>query len=196
MALCIARSPAEGPQRAPTTVLSAAMSERISCRQAIVALNQSGVEASATACLLNCSVDVVYFWLHRHTETNDLNDRPRSGRPPLYADTDKLRIIAFYCQTQPLPGCGRWTFLWAQEHLNASPDLVGFTPGKSTIHRILEWSQAPSVGLLPSHHRPQLFSQDGAPSGLVLLSTPTPVLLRRISGNPTPQTARPSFANR
>ncbi len=119
------------------TVLQAPTSERISYRQAIAVLNSAGVEASATAWFLNCSVDTVYFWLHRRAETNDLSDRTRAGRPPRYLDTDHLRIIAFYCQTTPLQGCGRWTFRWAQKHLAASPELIGVAPGKSTLHRIL-----------------------------------------------------------
>lgn len=65
-------------------------------------------------------------------------DRPRSGRPRIYSQATELKLIAFYCQTQPLPGCGRWSLRWAQAHLQAHPNCIGATPGKSTILRYLQ----------------------------------------------------------
>ena len=47
-------------------------------------------------------------------------------------------MVAFYCQTQPLPGCGRWTLQWAARRLKADPQHVGVSPSKSTLHRILQ----------------------------------------------------------
>jgi len=46
--------------------------------------------------------------------------------------------VAFYCQTQPLPGCGRWSLRWAARRLEAAPETVGSSPSKSTLHRILQ----------------------------------------------------------
>jgi len=52
-----------------------------------------------------------------------------------------MRIVAFYCQTRPLPDCGRWTLRWAEQHLKADHAQPGAAPGKSTLHRILQSNQ-------------------------------------------------------
>ncbi len=46
--------------------------------------------------------------------------------------------MAFYCQTRPLPGAGRWTLRWAERRLQAGHTAVGAAPSKSTLHRILQ----------------------------------------------------------
>ena len=62
----------------------------------------------------------------------------RSGRPAVYPETFKLKLIGFYCQTQPFSNAGRWTLRWAAVHLAAHPECLNATPSKSTIHRILK----------------------------------------------------------
>lgn len=47
-------------------------------------------------------------------------------------------MIAFYCQTQPLPGYGRWSLRWAQTHLTQCENPVGAAISHSTIQRILK----------------------------------------------------------
>ena len=76
-------------------------------RKAMVSLADSGVEVKAIAIAVQCSVQTVHRWIRRSETTGDLHDRPRSGCPALYSEETKLRMIAFYCQTQPLPDCGR-----------------------------------------------------------------------------------------
>ena len=49
-----------------------------------------------------------------------------------------MRIVAFYCQTRPLPDAGRWTLRWAARRLRSDSTVVGASPSKSTIHRILQ----------------------------------------------------------
>lgn len=108
-------------------------------REAMVALAGSDFEVKAIAVALDCSVDTVRRWILRSETTGDLHDRPRSGRCPLvYSEDVKLRIAAFYCQTQPLPECGRWSLRWAALYLKANPERLDTTPSKSTIHRILQ----------------------------------------------------------
>jgi transposase len=46
--------------------------------------------------------------------------------------------VAYYCQTRPLPGAGRWTLRWAERRLKADHGTVGAAPSKSTLHRILQ----------------------------------------------------------
>jgi transposase len=72
-------------------------------------------------------------WLGRSETTGELSDLPRSGRPVIYSEESKLRMMAFYCQKQPLPGCGRWSLRWAVRHLEVETKTVGAAPGKSTF---------------------------------------------------------------
>jgi len=106
-------------------------------REAMVALRVSETPVRAVASLVGCSASTVQRWTRRRIETIDLYDRPRSGRPEHYSETTRLKTVAFYCQTQPLPGCGRWSLRWAALHLGVRPERIGAAPSKSTIHRIL-----------------------------------------------------------
>ena len=104
----------------------------------MVSLADSRVEVKAIGIALQCSVQTVRRWNRRSQTTADLHDCPRSGRPALYSDETKLRIVTFYCQTQPLPNCGRWSLRWAARRLEADPSRIGVSPSKSTLHRILQ----------------------------------------------------------
>ena len=55
----------------------------------------------------------------------ELHDHARSGRPAIYRQELQMRIVAFYCQTQPLPGAGRWTLRWAERRLRSDSAVVG-----------------------------------------------------------------------
>ena len=91
--------------------------------------------------MLKCSASTIRRCIQRRKTTGDVKDLPRSGRPAIYKEETNLRIIAFYCQTQPLPGCGRWTIRWAARHLKAESTRVGVSPSKSTLQRILKGNQ-------------------------------------------------------
>ena len=117
------------------------MMPNISRRNAMVSLADSRVEVKAIAINLQCSVQTVRRWTRRSQMTGDLHDRPRSGRPALYSEETKLRIVAFYCQTKPLPNCGRWSLRWAARLLEAEPTRIDVSPSKSTLHRILQSNQ-------------------------------------------------------
>jgi len=111
--------------------------ERVPRREAMVALRALEVPVKAVASVVGCCASTVQRWTHRRTQAADLHDHPRCGRPERYCETTRLKTVAFYCQTQPLPGCGRWSLRWAALHLRARPERIGATPSKSTIHRIL-----------------------------------------------------------
>jgi len=104
----------------------------------MVALTSVGLAVKAVGIFVQRSVWTVRRWLRRSETTGDLSDLRRSGRPAIYSEETQLRMIAFYCQTQPLSGCGRWSLRWAACHLVAEPNTVGATPSKSTLHRILK----------------------------------------------------------
>ena len=107
-------------------------------RQSAVVLTNKGLAVNAIAGLVGCSIATVARSLKRMSDTGDVVDFPRSGRPATYSKTFKLELIGFYCQTQPFPNSGRWTLRWAAVHLAADSKIVNTTPSKSTIHRILK----------------------------------------------------------
>lgn len=107
-------------------------------RGAIIALADARIALNTIAKLVRCSVSTVRRWIRRAQETGELHDRARSGRPAIYRQKLQMRIVAFYCQTQPLPNAGRWTLRWAARRLHSDNTVVEASPSKSTIHRILQ----------------------------------------------------------
>jgi transposase len=110
----------------------------VSRRQAVWALAEAQVQVNAIAGVVQYSVASVRRWIQRAKTGAGVHDRPRSGRPAMFTAEAQLRMVAFYCQTQPLPGCGRWTLRWAAHRLKAEPDRLGASPSKSTLHRTLQ----------------------------------------------------------
>ena len=106
-------------------------------RKAAVALVNHGIGLYTVATIVGYSISSVSRTLKRMNEAGDVLDLPRSGRPALYVEELKLKLIGFYCQTQPLPNSGRWTIRWAAVHLARHPEKINATPSKSSIHRIL-----------------------------------------------------------
>lgn len=118
--------------------LSSIIIEKSSYRKAIINLVDSEFSVQSISDLMNCSCSTVRRCIKRNIENKGLNDLPRSGRDQVYNEDDRLKIIAFYCQTKPLSDCGRWTLNWASNHLKENPDLISLSPSKSTIQRILK----------------------------------------------------------
>ena len=104
----------------------------------MASLADTRIEVKAIAIALQCSVQTVRRWIRRSQTTGDFHDRQRSGRPVLYSEEARLRIVAFYCQTQPLSNCGRWSMRWAARRLLEDPTTIGVSPSKSTLHRVLQ----------------------------------------------------------
>jgi len=121
----------------PTTVSERRIAAPVR-RGAIIALADARIALNTITKLVRCSVSTVHRWIRRAKETGELHDQARSGRPAIYRQELQMRIVAFYCQTQPLPDAGRWTLRWAMRRLQADSTVVGASPSKSTIHRILQ----------------------------------------------------------
>jgi transposase len=119
-------------------VASEAMDSPRSRRQAIVALAEARVGLNAISAMVGYSVRTVRRWIRRAKHAGEFHDQARSGRPAIYPLELQMRIVAFYCQTQPLPGAGRWTLRWAERRLRSDSTLLGASPSKSTVHRILQ----------------------------------------------------------
>ena len=114
------------------------MASPLSRRQAIVALADARVGVNAISAMVGYSVRTVRRWIRWAKHSGEFHDQARSGRPVSYPLELQMRIVAFYCQTQPLPGAGRWTLRWAERRLRSDSTLVGASPSKSTVHRILQ----------------------------------------------------------
>jgi transposase len=104
----------------------------------MVALTAADVAVKAVSIFVQRSVSTVRRWFLRNETTGELGDLPRSGRPALYSEETKLSMIAFYCQTTPLSGLGRWSLRWAARYLAAKPTTLDAAPSKSTLHRTLK----------------------------------------------------------
>ena len=119
-------------------------------RDQIIKLHENGVERQVIAWFTNLNVSTVNRWRQRAQNNIDveLKDKPRSGRPTVYDEALRHRLVAFYCQTTPLPGVGRWTLRWAEKHLESNPEAVGAMLPRSTIWRILN-----SQNLKPHRHK-------------------------------------------
>ncbi len=107
-------------------------------RKSAVALVSHGLTLSNVATLVGCSITTVNRSLKRMSDTGHVSDCIRSGRPATYSQALRLKLIGFYCQTQPFPNSGRWTIRWAAVHLAAHPEIINATPSKSSIHRFLK----------------------------------------------------------
>lgn len=103
-------------------------------RLMIRCLSENGMSKSSVSSYVNCHIHTVIRWAGR----KDIFDLPRSGRPFIYEESHQLKIIGFYCQSQPLPKCGRWSLRMAAAYLVAHPEKVGFSISKSSIFRILQ----------------------------------------------------------
>jgi len=75
-------------------------------RAQIIPLHNSGIKKPVIAKFTGCALSTVYRWTSRRVERS-LDDKTRSGCPAIFTDKVQLSLIGFYCQTSPLPGCGR-----------------------------------------------------------------------------------------
>lgn len=73
----------------------------------------------------------------RFEHAQGILDLPRSGRPAIIPPEATLRLIAFYCQHDPLPGCTRWSIRWAQTYLQQHPEILQCSMSRSSLHRRL-----------------------------------------------------------
>lgn len=104
---------------------------RIVRRMIIVKLAKTNTATKVISTFIGCHASIVERWKKR----NDVADLPRSGRPPIFSESQQLRLIGFYCQTLSKYG-GRWSFRTAACYLNTCPGDVG-SFSKSTINRVL-----------------------------------------------------------
>lgn len=80
-----------------------------------------------------CHISTVTYWQSQ----DNINDKPRIGRPAIFNDNVHSLLIGFYCQTRPFSDVGRWTLRMAAAYLKKHPEITGIPISKTSIHRIL-----------------------------------------------------------
>jgi len=111
--------------------------QRLHQRAQIRILLQHQIPEHTICDLLGCHVRTVSNWKKRFEHAEVILDRPRSGRPATITAEATLRLIAFYCQHDPLPGCSRWTIRWAHMYLQQHPEILQCSMSRSSLHRRL-----------------------------------------------------------
>jgi len=127
--------------------LSPAQAAREQERVQIIKLSQQDVETSVIAWFVNRHVSTVYRWRNHWDESRGLADRARTGRPAVIDTAARYRVVSFYCQGSPLPGCSSWNLRTAEQYLK-NPEILNCSPSRSTIQRILK-----SHVLAPHRHK-------------------------------------------
>lgn len=123
------------PDRNVARATSPAAERRLEERRRIVALGRLGVAGDRIAWRVGRHRSTVRRWLARGQAGQPFADGPRSGRPRRFGQDARFRVVAFYCQTSPLPGCGDWSLRWAAQRLRDHGAGLSMSP--STIARIL-----------------------------------------------------------
>ncbi|WP_274911087.1 helix-turn-helix domain-containing protein [Streptomyces sp. WZ-12] len=84
--------------------------QRVVRRARIVLLAAGGCSAWRIAEIVRVDVSTVVRWRDRYAQEGlaGLEDRPRSGRPPVYGPEVRLRIVATATSTPPRP-YGGWS---------------------------------------------------------------------------------------
>jgi len=117
-------------------------------RARTILLAAEGKDSTAIAPEVDLSRCMVGLWRRRFADAGlaGLADRPRPGRPRVYSDSERLRVIETACTATP-PGETHWS-------VRSLAKATGI--GKNTVHRILQENR-----LKP--HRVGTFSQSPDP---------------------------------
>ena len=106
-------------------------------RSQIIALSKAEISKTEIAVFTGRDISTIARWNKRFQQGETLQDRSRSGCPATFKELIQLKIIAFFCQFPPLPGCNSITLNWAEQYFNENPDFLGCTISASSISRIL-----------------------------------------------------------
>ena len=120
-----------------SNITTRAFRPRVILRIQIWTLLQASYSVPFIATKLRCHPQTVTNWNDRFASGECIDDRPRSGRPLCIPIEAKIRLTAFYCQHNPLPGCSRWSIRWAEKYLNNHPEIIQIPVSRSSIHRCL-----------------------------------------------------------
>ncbi len=102
----------------------------------LVLLNNDYCE-HAVSWSLGLHLKTVRTWNNRIQAGEGIQDRARSGRPSKITFEVSQKIIAFFCQHNPLPGCSSWSTRWMAVYFKKNPKFLTIHISASTIYRCL-----------------------------------------------------------
>ena len=103
----------------------------------MMVLLNSNYSISAVSLILGLHPNTVSIWSKRFEAGDGIEDRFRCGRPPKITFDIVQKVIAFYCQHSPLPGCSGWSVRWMAVYFEKHPEYLNISISASTIHRCL-----------------------------------------------------------
>jgi transposase len=112
--------------------------KRLHQRKQIAILHKNNVPARRIAWFSQSHLRMVKRWIIRIESEQTISDHPRSGRPAVFTEDICLKVIAFFCQQSPLPGCSSWSLRWAEAHFKEHQELLDCTISRASIQRILK----------------------------------------------------------
>lgn len=117
--------------------LNSVQQKLVKARGQIIALAFANITRSEIAAFTGYDIKTVDRCLKRAEQCEALEDRPRSGRPVIFNELTQLKVTAFFCQFNPLPGCNSVSLNWAAEYFAQNPSFLGGTISRSSLSRIL-----------------------------------------------------------
>lgn len=132
---------------------------RLIQRYRILQLNRFGMNGDICSWYVGCHKATVNRWIKRIQSGGELQDRKRSGRPPIFKEDIMIRTISFYCQISPLGGCSSWSLRLAANYLREHPR------DSWVFYELFEYSSDPEqafftsspLEILSSHYRSGIF---------------------------------------
>ena len=112
--------------------------KRLYQRKQIAILHENNVPARRIAWFSDSRLRLVKKWIIRIESEETISDHSRSGRPVVFTDDIRLKVMAFFCQTSPLPGCSSWSLRWAETYFKEHPETINYPISHSGIQRILK----------------------------------------------------------
>ncbi len=120
-----------------TTFSGKSLTPRLLTRFQIAMLLQYNFHKNTISSVLGCHPGTVLNWKTRLQSDAEIMDRKRTGRPLIIPADATTRLISFYCQQEPLPGCERWTIRDMKKYFNKHPDTIKCSLSRSSIQRRL-----------------------------------------------------------
>lgn len=117
--------------------LNSIQQKLVKARSQIIALAFANTTRSEIAAFTSYNIKTVDRWVKRTEQCEVLQDRPRRGRTVTFNELTQLKVTAFFCQFNPLPGCNSVSLNWAAEYFAQDPSFLGCTISRSSLARIL-----------------------------------------------------------
>ena len=112
--------------------------KRLYQRKQIAILHENNVPARRIVWFSQSQLRMVKRWIVRIESEQTISDHVRSGRPAVFTEGICLKVMAFFCQKSPLPGCSAWSLRWAEKYLKEHPQLINCSISHASIQRILK----------------------------------------------------------